>query len=513
MAIQTKTIGELKDYKFYVPSYQRGYRWTEQEVTALLNDVNDFHTETGERYCIQPLLVKAKEDGSFEVVDGQQRLTTIYIFMKIAEEKTEYIPFYIEYETRNKSREFLSNLSAKGEIDDSNIDYFHITTTRKAINAWLDSQKNRYIAINRIFEKLLESVFFIWHEMSKEVDPINMFTKINLGKISLTNSELIKALLMNKDNYELESNDDIHKRQTEMSIAWDRIEQGLRNDSLWFFLNENEYSGTRIDLLFELLADERSSGLPIEISKKEKYYSFLVFSNLLSMQTEKEKFVKEVWDDIEKLYAEFYDWYSNLNKFHIIGYLIASNVTIGEIFDLTRGKRKSAVTKALLEKAKNITGNYTDLANLSYDSSNDKRKIRKFLLLFNIATLVCKSEKSYRFPFDIYKGETADKLKWDIEHIHATADNTDEADDNLGNLTLLDAVTNRSYKNAPFAEKRRIIIERQSKGLFVPLCTMNVFLKVYSKDISNMTVWEDKDKEDYINTITLTFDTFFQKAL
>lgn len=165
--------------------------------------------------------------------------------------------------------------------------------------------------------------------------------------------------------------------------------------------------------------------------------------------------------------------------------------------------------KGLLEKTKEVTGKY-DLANISYDNSNDRRKIRKLLLLFNIATLVCKSEKQYRFPFDIYKGETADKIKWDIEHIHATADETAEADDNIGNLTLLDAQTNRSYQHAPFIEKRKIIIERESKGLFVPLCTKNIFLKVYSKNLSNMDIWETEDKKDYIDAMNDTLEFFFE---
>jgi len=108
--------------------------------------------------------------------------------------------------------------------------------------------------------------------------------------------------------------------------------------------------------------------------------------------------------------------------------------------------------KELIGKAGEVTP-YNNLSNLTYENYGDKRKIRQLLLLFNIATLVCKSEKQYRFPFDIYKGETGDKIKWTIEHIHATADETDEADDNMGNLTLLDAQTNSSYKDVPFDEK------------------------------------------------------------
>jgi hypothetical protein len=364
-----------------------------------------------------------------------------------------------------------------------------------------------------LFDKFTESVFFIWYVIPDKSDPNAMFTKVNMGKIQLTNAELIKALLLSKDNFNKDnSSEDIDKRQTEISVEWDRIEQGLRDDSFWYFLNEKEQSGTRIDMLFTLLAKEYNIKLPEPISVKQNYFPFLVFSAVLKSESDKKEFVKELWKDVEKLYAQFRAWYADLDKYHIIGYLISSGIEIGDIVTLTQGKRKSEILKALLEKAKETTGDY-DLWGITYDDANDRSKvIPKLLLLFNIATLVCKSEKQYRFPFDIYKGETGDKLKWTIEHIHATADESAEADDRMGNLTLLDAQTNSSYKHAPFHEKRRIIIERESKGLFVPLCTKNVFLKLYSKKTNdlNMDKWEDEDKSDYVDTIEQTLKSFFE---
>ena len=517
MAIITKTIGDLQDLRFFVPSYQRGYRWTEYEVNALLDDVNEFLTEGGKQYCIQPLIVKAREDGSFEVVDGQQRLTTIYIFMKIAEEKTEYIPFYLEFETRKNSQSFLSSLAPRGDIDSVNIDYHHITEARETINNWLDERKNRYIAVNDLFKRFIESVIFIWYELPQDADPIRMFTKVNLGKIPLTSAELIKALLLNKDNFG-DSGNDTYKKQTEISLAWDRIEQGLRNDSFWYFLNEKEESGTRIDMLFKLLALEYNKQLPTRISEKQNYFPFLVFSAVFEKRAalnEKEEFVKELWNDVEMLYSEFSDWYDDLDKYHIIGYMVATGVNITELFSLTRGKRKSAVTRGLLDRArKTISGNIDldTLSELSLGYGYNNVKIKNLLLLFNIATLVCKSEKQYRFPFDIFKGETNDKMKWDIEHIHATADETDEADDILWNLALLDSRTNRSprYAKKTFQEKRDVILDRESKGLFVPLCTKNVFLKAYSDDLSDMSKWTENDKLDYLTAIDETLVTFFE---
>ena len=508
MSIITKTIGDLKDHRFFVPSYQRGYRWTKHEVTALLDDVNEFSAEGGKRYCIQPLIVKRRDDGSFEVVDGQQRLTTIYIFMKIASQeiRSAVPPFELEYETRVDSAGFLKSLSDDTLDKEKNIDFYHISSAYIQMNKWLTGQPDISVAIQKLNTKIRESVFFIWYEVPPDGDPITMFTKVNLGKIPLTNAELIKALLLNKDNFSA----DIYKRQTEISVAWDRIEQGLRDDSFWYFLNEKEQSGTRIDMLFELLANEHNYKLhaPITDKQTQNYFPFLVFSKALDTEPDKEEFVKALWSEVEKLYAEFRDWYSDLDKYHIIGYLISSRVELSDIFALTRGKRKSAVMRFLLEKAEKVTGlekAKRDTDELTYDNAGDRSKIRRLLLLFNIATLVCKSEKQYRFPFDIYKRE-----KWDIDHIHATADETGEADDGIGNLTLFDARINRGCQDAPFKEKRKEIIEHESKGLFVPLCTKNTFLKVYSEDLSNMDIWGDKDKLKYIAAIEQALKSFLE---
>ena len=97
-----KNISELKNNIFKILIYQRGYRWTEQQVIDLLNDINEFMERNHgkeEIYCLQPLVVKEK-DSSWEVIDGQQRLTTIKIVLACLKEQTSYT---IEYKTRAPS--------------------------------------------------------------------------------------------------------------------------------------------------------------------------------------------------------------------------------------------------------------------------------------------------------------------------------------------------------------------------------------------------------------------------
>src|SRR4051812_24464392 len=89
LSIDLKTVAGLLGYKFFIPAYQRGYRWTVEQVTDLLKDINEFTpkeiagTTHKTWYCLQPIVVKKSEENTdvWNVIDGQQRLTTIYLIL------------------------------------------------------------------------------------------------------------------------------------------------------------------------------------------------------------------------------------------------------------------------------------------------------------------------------------------------------------------------------------------------------------------------------------------------
>ena len=152
--IELKSISELLGKHFYIPSYQRGYRWEEQQILDLLNDILEFQKKNGkdegEFYCLQPLIITQKENDIWEVVDGQQRLTTIYILLSYLKDALEILGlpnnlFSIEYETREKedcsSKEFLQNITSTAEINKTNIDFYRMSDAYLIIKKWFEEKK------------------------------------------------------------------------------------------------------------------------------------------------------------------------------------------------------------------------------------------------------------------------------------------------------------------------------------------------------------------------------------
>lgn len=578
-----RTVSELRDFTFVIPDYQRGYRWTSQEVNDLLDDISGFDIGSQKEplfYYLQPLVVRRVDEKTFEVVDGQQRLTTIFIIIKFAadEMKSAKCPYSLEYTTRKGSKQYLDNLEISEVIDSENIDYYHITLARKTIGSWLNRQSDKAEAISDLYKRLMSSTRFIWYELPDDVDPKVEFRKLNVGKIRLTNAELIKALLLSKDNFKNEPHSMlINKRQDEISIAWDSIEQHLQQPLFWSFISKDLSSVSRIDLIFDIIAHKRASSLQRPPQESDSYYSFLVLYQYMNNSEAQDKLVEEIWREVEAVYDRFCDWYNDPDKYHLIGYLTQSGVDTRRILESCENIPNSQVVTEL-KRLTNDMKKYADinvLTDLDYDSRT-RNELRKLLLLFNIATLICKSEKQDRFPFDLYV-----EYDWDIEHIHAIKDklpgkfedardyllalqeefeqqlveSSDDSetikkqyadaikalkeflgrddiklkdaeefyiglsdsysdviqeDNNIRNLALLDSKTNRGYKNVSYRQKRRAIIERDSEGRFIPLCTRNVFLKYYSPDAKRLSRWEESEREEYKKQISSTLSDFYK---
>lgn len=518
--LELKTLNELQQYKFYIPSYQRGYRWKSYEVKDLLNDIADFQPrlidDTDEKtwYCLQPIVIKNMSNLEYEVIDGQQRLTTIYLILHylnqdFVETKRDKL-FSLEYETRKDSQSFLLNLDFEKSND--NIDFFYISQAYKTISEWFENKGDNFDK-GEFRSKFKFSTKVIWYQ-SFEENPIDIFTRINIGKIPLTNAELIKALFLNSSNFEKGELKKLRQRQFEIATEWDNIEHTLQNDRLWFFISKNNSSSNRIEFIFDLMNNEKDTA--------DQYSTFRFFQK---------KFIKKqndtidiVWSEIKQYFQRFNEWFNERDLYHKIGYLLCVEaVDITTLYKkstlLSKSEFRNELNEIIKEDLKDIY-----LPELQYGDN----KVKSILLLYNILTMLNSEKDNSYFPFDLFKNE-----KWDIEHItsvkdaipdknrkdwlkdaiafiddsksegkilkeramlcecddddefkvlfeqivmHFNSEINDEDINDISNLTLLDSETNRGYKNAVFPFKRKTIIKRDKAGVFIPLCTKMFFL-------------------------------------
>ena len=139
-AIGEVLVKDLAGMRFVVPSYQRGYRWEKTQVQELLDDLYSFNSlDPNDRYCLQPIVVRRSDDGSYELVDGQQRLTTIFIIQRYSYwlMRSDEIDFEIRYETRPDSWGFLtSDISSEDGNWVGNPDYYYMRQAWCAIEDW-----------------------------------------------------------------------------------------------------------------------------------------------------------------------------------------------------------------------------------------------------------------------------------------------------------------------------------------------------------------------------------------
>lgn len=369
-----------------------------------------------------------------------------------------------------------------------------------------------------------------------------------MGKIPLTNAELIKALFLNSSNFPNSDTEKIRLRQLEIASEWDRIEYSLQNDELWYFINksENELS-TRIEYIFNIIywiAKEEGGKTFDEKYGKDEYSTFRFFSDKFKTNTKDE--IDNNWKEIKRTFQTIDEWFLDRELYHKIGFLITAGEKITELLNNAKNRQKNDFKKLLdskiTEKVK-----YNKLEDLEY--GKDNLRIKNILLLHNILTMLSNKNETSRFPFDRFKKE-----KWDIEHIHAIATevkvkpeaqkewlennfskcehhNDDklnleideivknnnpisdedfqsiieyvlgEEDNSIRNLCLLDRGTNRSYKNDSFKNKRNKIIKNEKEGTFIPVCTRNVFMKYYSSELKDLELWNDNDRNEYLKDI------------
>lgn len=542
--LKLKTINEIETgLHFFVPSYQRGYRWDRQQVENLLNDLYEFMNDKnngiqdGQFYCLQPIVVRKREENDFEVIDGQQRLTTISILLQFLNLST----FTVSYETRPKSKRILASIPKYATEEAQDVDHHYFKETYITIQEWFRCRQEEPI-VSQLHDMLMQHTKVIWYEVAETANVHELFMRLNIGKIPLTNAELIKASLLQplKENV-----------RQEFALHWEQIERALRDDSFWYFIKSPIVYTNRIEYLFDLIVGKS----PTEI---DPFYTFY--------QLEK---APQVWERTQALFALLQEWYVNHETYHLVGCLLhtkkksLSLKKLYQDYESEHGETKEVFLTHLRQLARlTLPPTLDDIRSFRYNAH--KREIQSVLLFFNILEETRSEHETNRFPFHHYALE-----RWSLEHIHAqktealhnreqwkswlkdvkkvvnqpdlvkqidellTDELTQEKFENLafeiekqlpngllldeseihgiGNMTLLGQHINSKLGNHYYPIKFEALKGYERSGGYVPPATRKVFWKYYSTQPDHFEYWSKTDQTDYTDAIINRLTEYFKE--
>lgn len=462
-------IPELCNKNFFIPDYQRGYRWGDTQIRQMLEDIYSFiydKNAAGSFYCLQPVVVKKmtsdevavnKLESAFdnntwyEVIDGQQRLTTIRIILALESQIDRFnkMRFNMYYQTRPELGKLFDKLRIDEEdecfivkFDNDNdqcndIDSWHIHNAANKILDWFQNGSGYFQPSIQEFKggfyenfsntkEKDKSVQVIWYELCDKSDPYEMFKRLNDKSISLNNAELIRGMFLSdsavyKDEELLLSQFDedvrpivekreLARKQSHIIEEWDIIEKQLWDDKFWSFIKKDKSSddySCRIEYIFDLISKKTSN-------QKDSLYTYLEFDGML-----KSGAVKDLWDlwlKVETYFSLLIAWYNDRYYYHKIGFLtteLGSSVLIEMLSESTNVSKQ--------EFKKTIEGRINSAIHdkkkpgrkiLDYTYKDDYNMLKRVLFLYNVETTYKQGLEF--FPFERYKD-----YEWTLEHIHA----------------------------------------------------------------------------------------------
>ena len=458
------SIRYMTGWHFVIPYEQRGYRWRVQNVLELFMDFMEFvdPEKSSSIYCMQPLALEKIENknNQFRVWDGQQRLTTLYLLYKALGLNPPYTFSFDRDEGSLKKREvFLQNPNDTFFPEEDDIDTFYMKRAYKTFLACCEFKeeipdglslhhieketfrlllKKDKSLLKRVKKLLIDELPNKKIEFIKYLVPtakaIETFHNLNSGKIALTNSELIKSLILSESSK--------IKNKELAAVQFGEMEKILMDDRFWFMMQPYEVIRRfgrideveklsdyidirsklrRIDMLFNITA-----GVSFAEYKNDPIASFRYFFQ------NKEDIIR-LWNETRENLKIMFDLYNDIHYYHFLGFLTYCSRR-GDKYRLITDVLKNAKTKPktvfLKELKDEISGQIDDdITNLRFENKQ-KEKIRRILLLHNILTILKQFEKQSKDkqlklqePFEVFPFDLLYRQNWHIEHMASQTDN------------------------------------------------------------------------------------------
>lgn len=461
-----KVFGEYlgNDKLYNIPEYQRGYKWTEQQVRQLLNDILEFDTGGDDDlfYCLQNITLVEK-DGNYNVVDGQQRLTTLALLLSYFKE-TSLVNKKINYAVRQPSNAFLQNIISNennfidkiiasqsfdeylAEYDLDFQDIYFMYSALRCINRWVDEQGTEAKPFNTTAfkEKLLNNVMLIVNRISG-IEEQELFMNLNAGRVHLDGSDLVRAILITRvAKQEMEEHDSseiktvVRLNERRIRIGWELDELNSwwsKKDVAAYFtpfitIKTGEKETVKFDhekhpinLLYKLWAE-------ININKEKEI-------RLSLFETRNTKAL-DLYSDIIQLHRTFKDWYEDREIYHFLGLLFSLRaLTIQKVWkewNLVENTRTDFLSYLKAEIKKAIFGEdpkdgeeevggimywlnkIKDYNSVSPTYWKGMQELQKILLVLDIIEHAKKKESGVPLPF--LKPLYFKNQKEDEEHVY-----------------------------------------------------------------------------------------------
>ena len=446
-------LGQHDCCAYFIDSYQRGYKWDSEKdswessapVNTLFRDIVDaMQKDKNSQYYLQFINVKEKNDIQryLEVIDGQQRLTTLSILaavLKKTANQEDFVDKRIHYCCRDKNKELLDNFHCdsfevpeyESEKDDQTNWFF--LKAYHTFNSLLSMLKSKEIELEDFYYYLTNNVFIIVNFVRSTIQSEDIFNNLNSRRVFLTNVELIKGLLLSKAvrNEEVPYRE-LLERRTLCGRQWDAMTRWLNNPAVGAFFFETTQK-TCYDFLLlavaeiyqitdELINDLYSAGeeeFNLDI-KRYKLFNF-IYSKICNA-IDANHFFNRLCD----IYWCLHDIYDEIARHNELGFILFFKKgtnrikTLKTIIANHNGCNISLIQKLFDDTLDNSVDEF--IKNYKYSYRNEPQKLRRDLIFINCFKLnegmFCPND-SCGFPFhEVSHGDPDNHGKMNsLEHI------------------------------------------------------------------------------------------------